>query len=484
MPGLAPRGAMDGLRALLEAVRWVRTKVATVTRSQLAQPTGYAGWDVRQLLAHLAEQNLGVAQLLEAPLADAVDDESETIGTDPIATDPIGAFQSSALVLEQALTEPGLPAEVDTLEVDIATAGAFVHELRYGWELAVATDQDATIPAHLAERALEIAPRVLTEPPGVGTDADDGREDQSAHARFVALHKRVRNSSEDVYADEATRFRSEYEGIGRSPEAVRKARARAVRDGRRPPRMFPPPERRQAPASTSHPHPRFFFLHLQKTGGTSFTFQLRSNFAEDEVYPDLTHDDAFRSYMHIDYLLALPAERVERTRCYLGHFPYFVTDVLGGDFVTLTVLRDPVERVLSLLRNEARYRPGRSLEEIYDDPAFVEQFARDHQARMFSMTATDRPESFLDVVEVDDARLATAKRNLERVDILGLHEHFGEFLTRVKRTLGWSIPVVPRQRLSERGTVSDALRSRIAEDSTADAELYEYARTLHDRQKG
>src|SRR5689334_6063385 len=35
---------------------------------------------------------------------------------------------------------------------------------------------------------------------------------------------------------------------------------------------------------------RFFFVHVMKTGGTSFVFQLLRNFAPDEVYPDVALD--------------------------------------------------------------------------------------------------------------------------------------------------------------------------------------------------
>ena len=32
--------------------------------------------------------------------------------------------------------------------------------------------------------------------------------------------------------------------------------------------------------------PRFFFVHVMKTGGTSFVFQMTTNFAPAEVYPN------------------------------------------------------------------------------------------------------------------------------------------------------------------------------------------------------
>ena len=51
-----------------------------------------------------------------------------------------------------------------------------------------------------------------------------------------------------------------------------------------------------------------------------------------------------------------------------GHFPLCAAEVLGVPFTTFTLLREPVERTLSLLRHRRERRAGAgraSLEEIY-----------------------------------------------------------------------------------------------------------------------
>jgi hypothetical protein len=100
---------------------------------------------------------------------------------------------------------------------------------------------------------------------------------------------------------------------------------------------------------------RFFFVHVQKTGGTTLWMHVRENFPIEAVYPNRFDDaDLFSAYLDIDYITSLPPERVDRIRCFAGHVPYFVTELLGGNFVTMTVLRDPVERVLSFLQDRQR----------------------------------------------------------------------------------------------------------------------------------
>ena len=41
----------------------------------------------------------------------------------------------------------------------------------------------------------------------------------------------------------------------------------------------------------SHEKRRFFFIHLMKTAGTSFVFQLNEQFAPGEVYPSAGLED-------------------------------------------------------------------------------------------------------------------------------------------------------------------------------------------------
>jgi hypothetical protein len=127
---------------------------------------------------------------------------------------------------------------------------------------------------------------------------------------------------------------------------------------------------------TDRPDPRFFFIHVMKTGGTTFQQHVRNNFGPQEVYPDRKLDltpDPFQPYREIQYLLGLGPERREKIRAYLGHFPFVVTDLMDLDLVTLTILRDPIDRTISYLKHCKRFQPqhkAQTLEQIYEDPLF------------------------------------------------------------------------------------------------------------------
>jgi hypothetical protein len=233
---------------------------------------------------------------------------------------------------------------------------------------------------------------------------------------------------------------------------------------------------------------RFFFIHVMKTGGSTFVQHIHSNFGPDEVYPDPRLDpDVRKARTSIAYLRGLPPERLARIRIFRGHFPFVVTELLGFDFVTLSVLRDPVERTLSYLRRRRELRDEhRSLDEIYEDPLLFPRFIHNHQTKMFALTREDDLETFFRVTEIDERRLRIAKGNLEKVDVLGLQEQFDDFLAELADRYGWRFTKRAKRHRSREMDVSDSFRRRIADDNALDVELYDHARRLCEerRKKG
>jgi len=231
---------------------------------------------------------------------------------------------------------------------------------------------------------------------------------------------------------------------------------------------------------------RFFFIHVMRTGGTTLEQQLRRSFPRAQVYPNPDIDFPAGDVMyHLDvsYLLGLPVERLDTIRFFYGHFPFVVTEMLDRDLVTFTLLRDPVDRTLSLLRIMREQRPAwhdRTLEQIYDDVNMFPRLIHNHQTKMFSIMREDHPRSYRDEIVIDATRLEVAKRNLARVDLIGFTEHFGEFGTTLGDRFGWHLS--ERARMNAAGESCDDasdLRARVAADNAIDVEFYEYARTLN-----
>ena len=250
-----------------------------------------------------------------------------------------------------------------------------------------------------------------------------------------------------------------------------------------------------------HPVPRYFFVHVMKTGGRTLLRHLRDNFEPDEMYPDSKLDIRAENgtvdiwhHARIPRLLSIPPERRSRIRMYSGHYPYVVSTLVGDDLTTISVLRDPVERTISLLRQFRRKNPWAdgdaagaasgerpTLEQVYDNPFVAEPLLLNHQTKIFSTRPDDELQTYMDVFELDDARLALAKENIAKVDFLGLTEQYGDFLDELADGTGWHIERGLRKNVTpadEIQPVSESLRRRIIEDNALDIELYEYAKQL------
>lgn len=221
----------------------------------------------------------------------------------------------------------------------------------------------------------------------------------------------------------------------------------------------------------------FFFVHVMKTAGMTFNAHIHNNFPRATVYPgadDLTGVD----YWVIDRLREAVRTQRDEIRLWHGHFPYFVTDLVP-EAITLSVLREPVARIISLIDQHRREQaPDKSLQEIYEDPKVFRRTILDHQTKVFSMAESDGVNAWVQPIDVDAARLEVAKGRLAEVDLLGFQETFDDFLGQLRERWGWRIlPVDRANTAEEKPVVSESFRRRIEADNRFDMELYEFARS-------
>lgn len=235
---------------------------------------------------------------------------------------------------------------------------------------------------------------------------------------------------------------------------------------------------------------RFFYVHVQKAAGTEIRERLKRNFAPEAMYPDRSDGDLLTvaPQVSVAQLLARWAVRKDEIRIVTGHFPYATTELLDSEFVMMSVLREPVERVLSHLRHHRKLTPGaadQSLETLYDE-VLTPEFFHNHMVKMFSLTADEIAESAaldrwaaLKVVDLTVERLEAAKRNVERLDVLGLQDRLPEFCAELTQRFGWDLgdPLFANRTPAE--DAPDALRRRIAADNALDTELWEHARAVY-----
>ena len=239
---------------------------------------------------------------------------------------------------------------------------------------------------------------------------------------------------------------------------------------------------------------RYFFIHVMKTAGTTLARHLKQQFPNASIYPSRGYDweevGDVEPYASIPRLLALAPERRAEIRMYTGHFPFWVSERIDPDLFTLTVLREPVDRTVSVLKHfkrlDQRFRTS-DLEAIYDDETIQAYWIRNHQTKVFSLLPTDEAVTIMRPITVDDERFELAKQNLASVDILGLTESFTDLLDELQQKRGWWPGGIDRDDRTnaspEAWDVSPELRLRIADENPYDIELYRFAQELIARRR-
>jgi hypothetical protein len=229
------------------------------------------------------------------------------------------------------------------------------------------------------------------------------------------------------------------------------------------------------------PH-RYFFVHIMKTAGGSLRRRLIHHFGETAVYPTRGVDgtDPLKLNLSIEHMRERLAARGDQIRVITAHVPLRTIDLIDGRFTTLTLLREPVDRVLSYLRQQRQSYESpqmKPLEEVYDDH---QGMADNNMTKMLLLTPAQMRASMFRRVELTRDDLERAKKALAGVDAVGLQERFEEFCDELSARFGWRLGGSVTVNATVPAEAPEPLRARIAEDNAFDIELYEFAQQLLD----
>ena len=234
--------------------------------------------------------------------------------------------------------------------------------------------------------------------------------------------------------------------------------------------------------------PALIFLHVPKTAGMTLRHVLASRYRPRETFVignDINAD--------IRRFVAMEAPRRERIRLLMGHMSFGLHEFLAPGARYVTVLRHPVDRVLSeyrFLKTNARHPlhgqvARMSLEEYLERD--VSGQAANGQTRLLSGSHESGSVGIPGRKPLDESSVARALDNIERHFVLaGTQERFEESLLLLARRLGWrTLPFfvvrnVTGTRVSPLAEGEDA-RERIESFNRLDMALYRAVSELVDR---
>jgi len=218
------------------------------------------------------------------------------------------------------------------------------------------------------------------------------------------------------------------------------------------------------------------FLHVPKAAGSTLNRLIECEYPLFEMY---SIDPVFYrwSWRHLQ---RLSKKRLGKIRIFKGHMLFGLHAILPQPTTYITVLREPVDRVLSSFYFMRSYKLHplywKFKRENWTLEDFVRRSPRDNvQCKILAGVEYAKPFT-AEIYEI-------AKENLLRYfSVVGLSERFEESLALMKLRFGWKLQRyssfnVSRTRL-KKADVSSSTLELIEEKNSFDISLYEYAAKL------
>jgi hypothetical protein len=235
------------------------------------------------------------------------------------------------------------------------------------------------------------------------------------------------------------------------------------------------------------------FLHLAKTGGVTLTNIFARNLEiKDFLMLDMTEINQSStgtwSLDAVDKALGrMPNARVDELRFVWGHFGPCVQSRLPRPCAIVTMLRDPVDRVVSAVYYDVIENSGGALEHYLASQPYLQIFLDNYMTRVLSGIPELDPFQKDTSIEnhrcVNEADLASAMTTIDNCLVVGLTDRFDETLLVLGSALQWSLSDLVYERLNTTkgrpalADIAPATRERLLRWNGCDAALVSHART-------
>ena len=234
------------------------------------------------------------------------------------------------------------------------------------------------------------------------------------------------------------------------------------------------------------------FIHIPKTAGTTLRSIIEDLFPREQLY-----------FLYIGNTLhpgmeefqALSEEEKRRIKIFCGHQAYGFHRYLPQPCKYITVMRDPIERTVSLYHHLLQEKHARHDQSVADIQKIIksENLSLERFVASGITVDTDNAQTRIlsgespDFGQCSRETLEKAKKNLrEHFIVTGLTERFDETVMLIHKILGWPTPYYRKQNVAagkrEKADLPSATLDTIHRFNEFDSELYNFARELFEEQ--
>ncbi len=219
------------------------------------------------------------------------------------------------------------------------------------------------------------------------------------------------------------------------------------------------------------------FLHIPKTAGTTLNRIIEWQYSPFAIFTM----DPHRIRATAERFKRLPESRRRRLQVVRGHLFYGIHEFLPQGATYMTMLREPVARLLSSYYFVLR-RPLNPLHrKLKKERLRIEDCLRLFPDR--NNTQCRFIAGIKDTTISDEGLLEIAKENLTKsFSVVGISERFEESLVLISKTFGWNVGFYENKKVAKtRPAVEPKLADLIREHNRLDVELYEFGKKLFEQ---
>ena len=206
------------------------------------------------------------------------------------------------------------------------------------------------------------------------------------------------------------------------------------------------------------------FMHIPKTGGTTLNELFKKQYKLNEIFD---HDSFQMKMMKMDELTDMEKRNI---KAITGHYFYGIHQEFSRPFNYFTMLREPVDRVIS------------SYYFLKDYPGY--EMVKNMTLEEFVVKGPEAPnlQTLMVCGSQEKPDIEKAKENLKTFTVVGVTELFNETLFCLKKAYSWGDIHYKRKNITKnrlaKEEVPTPLKNLIRKYNALDMELYDYAKKL------